>query len=201
MREVVIVSAVRTPIASFMGAFAAIPAPRLGAVAIKGALEAAGVDPGAVDEVLMGNVLQAGVGQAPARQASIYAGVPNSVGATTVHKVCGSGMKTVLLGSQMIRCGDADIIVAGGMENMSLAPYYLPKARTGQRMGHAKMLDGMIHDGLWDPYNDEHMGAAGELCAREKDVTREAQDAFATESYRRANAAIADGLFAPRSWP
>jgi len=195
MREVVIVSAVRTPIASFMGAFANIPAPKLGAVAIKAALERAGVDPGSVDEVLMGNVLQAGIGQAPARQAAIYAGVPNSVGATTVHKVCGSGMKTILLGSQMIRCGDADIIVAGGMENMSLAPYYLPKARAGQRMGHGKMLDGMIHDGLWDPYNNEHMGNAGELCAREKDFSREAQDAFATESYRRANNAIAEGLF------
>ena len=196
MREVVIVSAVRTPIASFMGSFANISAPRLGAVAIKGALEKAGVEPGEVDEVLMGCVLQAGIGQAPARQAAIYAGVPNSVGATTVHKVCGSGMKTLIMASQMIRSGDADIVVAGGMENMSQAPYYLPKARSGERMGHGTMLDGMIFDGLWDPYNDSHMGTAGELCAREKGFSRQEQDAFATESYRRANAAIAEGLFA-----
>lgn len=195
MREVVIVSAVRTPIASFMGAFESITAPRLGAVAIKAALERAKVDPASVDEVLMGCVLQAGIGQAPARQAAIYAGVPDSVGATTVHKVCGSGMKTIIMARQMIACGDADIVVAGGMENMSQAPYYLPKARAGQRMGHGTMLDGMIHDGLWDPYHDEHMGNAGELCATERQFSREDQDAFATESYRRANAAIADGLF------
>jgi len=195
MREVVIVSAVRTPIAAFMGPFESLSAPKLGAVAIKSAVERAGIDGKDVDEVLMGCVLQSGIGQAPARQASIYAGLPNSVGATTVHKVCGSGLKTVIMASQMIRCGDADIVVAGGMENMSRVPHILPKARAGQRLGHAQLIDGMIHDGLWDVYNDYHMGNAGEVCAKEKNFTREAQDAFATESYRRANASIAEGLF------
>ena len=195
MREVVIVSAVRTPIAAFMGSYQTLSAPKLGAVAIKAAVERAGIDGKDIDEVLMGCVLQAGIGQAPARQASIYAGLPNSVGATTVHKVCGSGLKTVIMASQMIRCGDAEIVVAGGMENMSQVPHILPKGRTGQRLGHTQLIDGMIHDGLWDVYNDFHMGNAGEVCAREKNISRESQDTFATESYRRANASIAEGLF------
>ena len=195
MREVVIASAARTPMGSFNGALSSMSAPQLGAVAIKAAVERAGIDPASVDEVLMGNVLQAGIGQAPARQASIYAGLPNSVGATTVHKVCGSGMKTVIMASQMIRAGDAEIVVAGGMECMSQAPYLLPKARNGMRLGHGQVLDAMIKDGLWDVYNDYHMGSAAELCARERTVTRAEQDAFATESYRRANASVAEGLF------
>jgi len=195
VREVVIVSAARTPIGSFQGALAEVSAPRLGAVAIKAAVERAGVEPGSVDEVLMGCVLQAGMGQAPARQASIYAGLPDSVGATTVHKVCGSGLKTVIMASQMIRAGDADVVVAGGMEAMSQVPYLLPRARGGYRLGHGQLVDAMIHDGLWDVYKDFHMGCAGELCARERGIGREAQDAYAIESYRRANAAIAEGLF------
>ena len=196
MREVVIASAARTPIGSFQGSLASVPGPRLGAAAIAAAVERAGIDPSSVDEVLMGCVLQGGLGQAPARQAAIYAGLPHSVGATTVHKVCGSGLKTVILASQIIRAGDAEIIVAGGMENMSQTPYFLPGARDGLRLGHGQIKDMMIHDGLWDVYNDYHMGSAAELCARERQITREDQDAFAAESYRRANASIAAGLFA-----
>jgi len=195
MRESVIVSAARTPMGSFQGALSAVSTPRLGAVAIRAAVDRAGIAPESIDEVLMGCVLQSGLGQAPARQASIYAGLPNSVGATTVHKVCGSGLKTVILADQMIRSGDADVIVAGGMENMSQAPYILPKGRTGLRLGHGEIVDAMIHDGLWDPYGDKHMGNCGEVCARERNISREEQDAFATESYRRANASIAEGLF------
>ncbi len=195
MREVVIVGAARTPIGCFNGALSSVASPRLGAVAIKAAVERSGVPPEEIDEVLMGCVLQGGLGQAPARQAAIYAGLPESVGASTIHKVCGSGLKTVILADQIIRAGDADVIVAGGMENMSQAPYLLPKARTGYRMGHGQVLDAMIVDGLWDPYHDEHMGMAAELCAREGDFSREEQDAFAAESYRRANAAWAEGLF------
>jgi acetyl-CoA C-acetyltransferase len=180
---------------SFQGALSTVSTPRLGAVAIRAAVERAGIAPESIDEVLMGCVLQSGLGQAPARQASIYAGLPNSVGATTVHKVCGSGLKTVILADQMIRSGDADVIVAGGMENMSQAPYILPKGRTGLRLGHGEIVDAMIHDGLWDPYGDKHMGNCGEVCARERNISREEQDAFATESYRRANASIAEGLF------
>jgi acetyl-CoA C-acetyltransferase len=194
-RDVVIVGAARTPIASFMGSYTGLSAPKLGAIAIQAAIERAGVDGADVDEVLMGCVLQAGVGQAPARQASIYAGLPNSVGATTVHKVCGSGLKTVVMASQMIRSGDVDVVVAGGMENMSQVPFYLPKGRAGYRLGHGQVLDGVVHDGLWDVYNDIHMGGAGEICAKERNITREAQDAYAIESYRRANASIAEGLF------
>lgn len=201
MREVVIASAARTPIGSFMGALSSVSAPRLGAVAIRAAVERAGVDPAAIDEVLMGCVLQGGLGQAPARQASIYAGLPVSVGATTVHKVCGSGLKTVILASQMIRAGDAEIVVAGGMENMSQTPYFVPRAREGLRLGHGEIKDGMIHDGLWDVYNDYHMGSAGELCARERSISREDQDAFAIESYRRANASIHGGKFAAETVP
>lgn len=195
MRESVIVSAARTPMGSFQGALSTVSTPRLGAVAIRAAVERAGIAPESIDEVLMGCVLQSGLGQAPARQASIYAGLPKSVGATTVHKVCGSGLKTVILADQMIRSGDVDVVVAGGMENMSQAPYILPKGRTGLRLGHGEIVDAMIHDGLWDPYGDKHMGNCGEVCASERNISREEQDAFATESYRRANASIAEGLF------
>lgn len=195
MREVVIVGAARTPIGSFMGALSTVPAPRLGAVAIAEALKRAQVPGDRVDEVLMGCVLQGGLGQAPARQAAIYAGLPNHVPCTTLHKVCGSGLKSVMMAAQAIRSGDAECVVAGGMENMSLAPYALEAARTGYRMGHGQVVDLMIKDGLWDPYNDFHMGMAAELCAAERGITREAQDAYAAESYRRAQAAITEGRF------
>jgi acetyl-CoA C-acetyltransferase len=194
-REVVIVSAARTPIGSFGGALSTVPSPTLGAVAIKAALERAGVAGAEVDEVLMGCVLPAGVGQAPARQALLGAGIPNTVGAVTVNKVCGSGLKTVMMAAQAIAAGDASIVVAGGMENMSLAPYYLPQARTGYRMGNGELVDGMVHDGLWDPHNNFHMGKAGELCASERKIDRERQDAWAATSYRRAQAAVKEGLF------
>ena len=202
--DIVLVGAARTPIGSFQGALASMPAPRLGATAIAAALTRSGLPKdqwGLIDEVLMGCVLQAGQGQAPARQAAIYAGVPASVGATTVHKVCGSGMQTIILAAQAIRAGDAELVVAGGMEAMSQVPYLLRGARDGLRMGHGKIEDAMILDGLWDPYNDQHMGNCGELCARERGITRAEQDAFAIESYRRANVAIAEGLFAKEIAP
>ena len=195
MREVVILSAVRTPIGSFGGALKDVPAPRLGAVAIKAAVERAGLSPDQVDSVIMGCVLAGGLGQAPARQAAIYAGLPSSVPCMTINKVCGSGLKSVMLAVQEIRSGDSEVVVAGGMENMSATPYLLPDARYGYRMGNGKITDLMVHDGLWDPYHDYHMGNAAELCAREYKLTREAQDAFAAESYTRANAAIAGGKF------
>ena len=195
MSEVVILSGVRTPIGSFGGALKDVPAPRLGAVAIQGAVQRAGIEPGQVDSVIMGNVLTGAVGQAPARQAALFAGLPNGVPCMTINKVCGSGLKAVMLATQEIKCGDSDVVVAGGMENMSLAPYVLKDARYGYRMGDGKLVDLMVHDGLWDPYHDYHMGNAAELCARECDVSRADQDAFATESYRRANAAIAAGRF------
>lgn len=195
MRDVVILGAARTPIGSFMGSLAAIPAPRLGALAIAEALRRAKVEPGRVDEVLMGNVVSAGLGQAPARQASIYAGVPETVGATTVNKVCGSGMKAVLLGAHAIQVGTADCIVAGGMESMSGTPYLLPKARSGYRMGHAELVDSMILDGLWDVYSNLSMGACGEMCAAKFSLTREQQDAYAAQSYTRTWAAQKAGKF------
>jgi len=193
-RDVVIVSA-RTPIGSFGGSLASLAAPKLGATAIKAALERAKLDGGDVDEVLMGCVLPAGQGQAPARQAMIAAGIPKSVGAVTVNKVCGSGLKTVMLAASAIKAGDATIVVAGGMESMSNAPYYLPQARNGYRMGHGQVVDGMIFDGLWDPYNDFHMGTAGELCATERKIDRERQDAYAALSYQRAQHSVKEGLF------
>jgi acetyl-CoA C-acetyltransferase len=195
MREVVILSSVRTPIGSFGGALKDVPAPRLGAVAIKAAVERAGLRPDQVGSVIMGNVLSGGVGQAPARQAAIYAGLPTSVPCLTINKVCGSGLKAVMLAAQEIRCGDSEVVVAGGMENMSLAPYVLKDARYGYRMGDGKLVDLMVHDGLWDPYHDYHMGSAAELCSRECTVSREEQDAFAAESYRRASAAMESGKF------
>lgn len=195
MRDVVILSAVRTPIGRFQGALAAVPAPRLGAAAIAEAVRRAAVPPDQVDEVYMGIILAAGVGQAPARQASIYGGLPNTVPATTVNKMCGSGLKAAMLGTQAIQAGDAEIIVAGGMENMSAAPYLLDKARTGYRIGHGQLVDTMIRDGLWDAYTDQHMGSCCELLAREYRISREAQDEYARRSYTRALEALDSGHF------
>jgi len=193
--ESVIVSIARTPIGSFQGAFSSVPTVRLGAVVIKSALERAGIEGNEVNEVIMGNVIPAGEGQAPARQAAIYAGLPNSVECMTINKVCGSGLKAVMLADQAIRCGDAEIVIAGGMENMSLAPYYLTDARDGMRLGHKKVLDAIIRDGLWDPYGDIHMGNCAETLAKEENYSREEQDAFAVESYRRSMEAIEKGYF------
>ncbi|MCW5938400.1 MAG: thiolase family protein [Fimbriimonadaceae bacterium] len=186
MPDVVVLSGVRTPIAAFQGAFASLTSPQLGSIAIKAALEKAGVKPEQVEEVLMGCVLQGGIGQAPARQAARGAGIPDSVPCTTVNKVCGSGMKTVMMAAQAIKAGDAQVVVAGGMESMTNAPYALPTGRAGFRMGHAQALDLMIHDGLWDPYDNVHMGNCGDLCAAEEKFSREEVDAYAAESYRRA---------------
>jgi len=194
-REVVIVGAARTPIGAFLGSLAAVPAPRLGAVAIRAALERAGVEPGAVDEVVMGNVLQAGVGQAPARQAALYAGLPEKTPAWTMNKVCGSGLKAVISGAQAIALGDADVVVAGGMESMSNVPYYDRSTRTGARMGNVELVDGMIHDGLWDVYNQQHMGICAEHCATTQGISRAAQDEYALESTRRAIEAQKSGAF------
>jgi acetyl-CoA C-acetyltransferase len=193
--SVYVVSAARTPIGSYLGALASVPAPRLGAAAIASALERADLRPEQVGEVFMGNVLSAGIGQAPARQAAIFAGVPHAVPATTVSKVCGSGLQAVIFGTKTLALGDAELVVAGGMESMSNVPYYLREARSGYRMGDGKLIDGMIFDGLWDPYNDFHMGQAGELCAKEHGCTRELQDEFARQSYGRALAAQKGGAF------
>jgi acetyl-CoA C-acetyltransferase len=194
-KEVYIVSAVRTPIGSFSGALSEVHATQLGAIAIKAALERIKLDPAEINEVLMGNVLQAGVGQAPATQASIKAGIPNTVPATTVNKVCASGMKAIMQGAQSIMLGDADVIVAGGMENMTMVPYYLDKARKGYRLGHGTVLDGMVFDGLTDAFNHQHMGTAGELCAKECKISREEQDAYAIMSYKRSAEAWKNGHF------
>jgi acetyl-CoA C-acetyltransferase len=194
---VYIVAAARTPVGSYLGALSSLPAPRLGAVAIRTAVERSGLAPAEVGEVFMGNVLSAGIGQAPARQAALYAGLSERVPATTVSKVCGSGLQAVIFGAKTVLLGDAHVVVAGGMESMSNVPYYLREARTGYRMGDGKLVDGMIFDGLWDPYNDFHMGVAGDMCARAYSLTREAQDAFAAESYQRALSAIQSGAFAP----
>ena len=190
-----LVSAARTPIGSFLGQFAALPAHQLGSVAISAVLQRAGLAPELVSEVIMGCVLPAGQGQAPARQAMIKAGIPNSAGAMTINKVCGSGLKAVMLAAAEIQCQDQEIIVAGGMESMSQAPYYQKDLRTGARMGHQQLLDGMIYDGLWDPYNDFHMGNAAELCVEKYRFTREAQDDYAKTSYERALGTIQAGLF------
>jgi len=195
MNSVVIVSGARTPIGAFNGSLASFTAPQLGAIAIKEALNRATVNPADVSEVIMGNVLTSGVGQAPARQAALAAGIPNSVPCMTINKVCGSGLKSVMLGAQAILAGDADIVVAGGQESMSNTPYLLEKARTGYNFGHASLVDSMIKDGLWDVYNDYHMGNAAELCARECNITRDMQDAFAIESYTRALHALENGIF------
>jgi acetyl-CoA C-acetyltransferase len=194
-QQAVIVSAVRTPMGSFNGVFSSVPATKLGSIAIAEALKRIDVLPERVDNVYMGCVLSAGLGQAPARQASIGAGIPNSVGATTVNKVCGSSLQTVVMASQAIALGEARIVVAGGMENMTRAPYLLEKARQGYRLGHAELVDSLVKDGLWDVYNNFHMGNAGELCAAKYRLTRSELDDFALESYRRAQSAIATGAF------
>ncbi len=195
MKEVYIISAVRTPIGSFGGVLSGVPATQLGAIAIKAAVERAGIRPELVNEVYMGNVLQANAGQAPVTQASIFAGLPNTTPGTTVNKVCASGMKAIMLAAQSIMLGENEVVVAGGMENMSAVPYYLDKARNGYRLGHAQMIDGLVKDGLWDVYKDYHMGNAAELCAAECKISREAQDNYAIESYKRSQAAWAKGLF------
>lgn len=195
MKEVYIVAAVRTPMGSFNGKLSSIPAPKLGATAIKGAVVAAGVDAKEVQEVFMGNVLSAGLGQAPARQAAMFADIPNTVPATTVNKVCASGMKAIMLGAQSIMLGDNDVVVAGGMENMSSVPHYLPGSRLGKKYGNITMLDGLAFDGLTDVYNNYPMGNAAELCASECNITREDQDAYAIESYKRSAAAWEAGAF------
>ncbi|MBA3818669.1 MAG: acetyl-CoA C-acyltransferase [Deltaproteobacteria bacterium] len=195
MRDVVIVGAARTAIGSFLGSLASVPAPKLGATAIKAALERAGVAPGDVGLVQMGNVLQAAVGQAPARQALRYAGLPDSVPAVTVNKVCGSGLEAVIAAARAIALGEVEIAVAGGMESMSNAPHAMRGVRTGTKMGALDTVDTMVHDGLWDPYSNQHMGTCAELCAKEKGIPRSAQDEHAAESYRRALEAQQTGMF------
>ena len=194
-RQSVIVAAKRTPIGAFQGNLSSVSAPNLGAIAIKAVVEETGIDKSQINEVIMGNVLSAGIGQAPARQASIQAGLPNSVEALTINKMCGSGLKAVMLADQAIRCGDAEVVIAGGMESMSNAPYLLKHARSGQRLGHWKMIDSLIHDGLWDAYNDTHMGNCAEMLSKERNYSRETQDEFAVNSYKRAQSAQAEGVF------
>ena len=193
--NIAIASAVRTPIASFQGAFASLTAPTLGAAAIKEAVQRANLKPEDVDLVFMGNVLSAGIGQAPARQAAIYAGLPETTPAVTLNKMCGSGLEAIIQAARAVALGDAEVAIAGGMESMTNAPYLLPGARGGLRMGDAKMIDSMVHDGLWDAYNDKHMGSCAEMCADKYNFTREAQDAFAKCSYERAQAATKGGRF------
>ena len=193
MQNVVIVAATRTAVGSFQGALANIPAVDLGAAVIRQLLQQTGIDAAQVDEVILGQVLTAGAGQNPARQAAMNAGLPNAVPAMTLNKVCGSGLKALHLAAQAIRCGDADVVIAGGMENMSLAPYVMPSARTGLRMGHGKLVDSMIQDGLWDAFNDYHMGITAENLVERYGITREAQDAFAASSQQKAVAAIEAG--------
>lgn len=193
--DVVIASAVRSPIASFQGGLASLKASELGAVAIKEAVKRAGVSADEVDLVVMGNVLSAGMGQAPARQAALYAGLDESTPAVTLNKMCGSGLEAVIQAARAVALGDAKIVVAGGMESMSQAPYLLPKAREGLRMGHGQVIDSLVHDGLWDVYGDKHMGSCAELCAAKYGLSREAQDDYAVRSYRRAQEAIQEGYF------
>ena len=195
MKEVVIVSAVRTPMGSFGGSLSGFSATQLGGFAIKGAIDKVNLDPGLINEVFFGNVLQANLGQAPARQCSIYAGIKNDVPATTVNKVCASGMKAIMLGAQSIKCGDNDVVVVGGTESMSNVPHYVEKVRTGQKLGDLKLKDGLVHDGLTDVYNQTHMGLCAEICAEDMNISREAQDEFAIESYRRSKEAWEKKLF------
>src|SRR4051794_38698825 len=193
--DVVIISGVRTPVGKFQGSLSDFTAPQLGAAVVREAVKRAAIDPKQVDECIMGNVVSAGLGQNPARQAAIYGGLPPQVGAMTINKVCGSGLKAVALAAQAIQTGNAEIVVAGGMESMSNAPYLLPKARTGFRIGDQKVVDSMVNDGLWDKYNDYHMGITGENVAEKFKITREAQDEYATNSHRKAIAAIKAGKF------
>ena len=201
MSEVVILSAARTAIGAFQGAFRDVPAPRLGAAALAGAILRAGVEPAAIEQVFMGNVLSAGIGQAPARQAALGAGCPESTGAVTLNKVCGSAMRAVMTAANDLRAGDFRLVAAGGMESMSQSPYLAVGVRDGLRLGGGKLVDSMIHDGLWDPYGDKHMGNCAELCAREYAFSREAQDEFARESYARARVAQDSGAFAAEIVP
>lgn len=201
MKEVYIISAVRTPIGSFGGSLSVISAPRLGATAIKGAINNAGIEKSIIDEVFMGCVLQGNLGQAPARQAAIYAGLGVNVPCTTVNKVCASGMKAIMLGAQSIMAGTNDVVIAGGMENMSQVPFYIDTMRTGQKLGNGVLIDGLVKDGLTDVYNNFHMGNAAELCAKNCNITREEQDAYAIESYRRSAAAWKSGKFAKEIIP
>lgn len=194
-REVYIISAVRTPMGSFGGSLKDIPATKLGAIAIKGAIQKAGIDPVLIQDVLMGCVLQANLGQAPARQASMLAGLPANVNCTTINKVCASGMKAIMNGAQSIMLGDADVVVAGGMENMSQVPFYAPSTRWGNKYGNTQLVDGLAKDGLTDVYKDYAMGNAAELCAKECNISREAQDEFAIESYKRSQSAVNEGRF------
>lgn len=195
MEKAIIVAAKRTPVGSFQGTLSSLPAPKLGAIAIAAAVKEAGLNPGDVQECIMGEVLTAGVGQAPARQAALGAGLPTSVPCMTINKVCGSGLKSVMLAADNIALGNTTIAVAGGQENMTMAPHLLENSRSGYRMGPATVVDSMIKDGLWDPYNNWHMGNAAELCVKEYNFTREEQDAFAIDSYKKAQAAIQAGVF------
>jgi acetyl-CoA C-acetyltransferase len=195
MKEVVILSAQRTAIGAFLGSLKDISGPKLGAAAIQSAVQRSGVSQDEIEECLMGNVLTAGVGQAPARQATLFSGLPQSVRATTLNRVCGSGLRAVMWGAQILQCGDAQALVAGGMESMSRSPYLLEKAREGYRLGNGKLIDSMVHDGLWDVYNNVHMGDCAELCAKERNLSRAEQDQFARESYQRAQEAITQGKF------
>jgi acetyl-CoA C-acetyltransferase len=201
MDDVVILSAVRTPIGVFQGALSGLSAPALGARAISAAIERAGLTPEEIQQVNMGCVLPAGQGQAPARQAALAAGCPVATGALTLNKVCGSGMRAVMIAANDLRCGDFKVVVAGGMESMSQAPYLAPGARDGLRLGHGKLIDSMVHDGLWDPYGDVHMGSCAEACAAEYRFSREEQDAYSLESYRRSREATEKGLFAEEIVP
>lgn len=191
----VIVSAVRTPIGAFQGYLSSLSASDLASICIKNILDQTGIQTDRINEVILGNVLSAGQGQAPARQATLKSGCPDSVEALTINKMCGSGLKAVMLADQAIRCGDADLILAGGMESMSNAPYLLNDARAGKKLGHSKVIDSMIHDGLWDAYNDKHMGNCAEMLAKDRNYSREAQDEYAIESYNRAQQATSDGIF------
>lgn len=195
VKEAVIVSAVRTPVGKFQGALASFSSPQLGALAVREAIHRAGIEPAQVDECIMGCVLQAGLGQNPARQAAIHGGMPPTSSALTINQVCGSGLRAVALAAQAIQTGDSNIVVAGGMESMSNAPYLLPQARTGYRMGNGALIDSMVHDGLWEAYRDFHMGVGAEMIAVKYGITRDEQDAFAAESHRRAAAATRDGYF------
>ncbi len=201
MKQVFIAGIARTPLGSFNGSLSSLSAPQLGAIAIKAALQRANILPEQVNELFMGNVVSANIGQAPAQQASIYAGLPVTVPCTTVNKVCASGMKAIMLGAQSILLGDNDIVVAGGMESMSNIPYYLDKARGGYRLGNGQITDGILKDGLWDPYNNYHMGEAGELCSKEYNITRQDQDEYAKEAYTRTQKAYADGVLADELTP